>query len=408
MERSLPNTKNQRTYLLKSVAWALLIVGCSAFHALAQTDERLQELGASFTDRPAYFRGSISSPIAQSKSYVIKSDYILPNEFNDHVYRPCLKGMPGAFISVGSFRSFTRATYGDFSDLITMDYNVGVTSFNRIAAALLSMSSDSNEFMRLFMLGEKSAGKVGSPKVNACEQAKQLSREFRTNRPSVIANWRLLLGDGYPLETEILKELNYQHLVFRNEGMGALICESYHSRREKFAQTAIGNQELFLKLKMLAENGRITSVNSDVTDPKSFRDLAKQLNARHIKVSAFDISNVPDYLSLDELITLIDNLQMLPWEKNGKVLFTSAFGHLENIPGDHFAYFFIDAKDLDLVRKIKKTGDEPKDISYLTRKSVGSINLAQQSCTGEPTREEGRVDSDSTPEATPKSEEPAS
>jgi hypothetical protein len=208
---------------------------------------------------------------------------------------------------------------------------------------------------------------------------------------NTIANWQLLFGEGYRVETGVLRELKAQVVILRHSGydddMGSMICQSYGSHREKFDQTFIGSDELFAKIKGLAQNGRITSINGDVTDPQVFRSLASELDKKQVKVSAFDISNIPDYLSREKLIALIDNLQMLPWDEDGKVLFTSAFAHLNNVPGDSFGYLFVNAKDLDLVREAKVSGKQPEGTSglgttYLTSQSVKSVNLAHQTCTG--------------------------
>ena len=205
--------------------------------------------------------------------------YIMPNERQYFLFQPFVKELDGVAVSVGTFRSLSVASQGNFSHLVMMDMDWRIVQFNKVQIGALKQAENFAEFKKLMAI----------PKF--MEDVMPTSKD---------------LGE-YELRWKYVTEL--ERLAQYDEGA-----------------TFISSPEKYQKLRKMALAGQISSVVGNVAS-NDMSLLSDELSKHSLKVSVIDISNVPTYLAHSrKMEVLMDSLKKLPLDEKARVNFTVGTG----------------------------------------------------------------------------------
>ncbi|MDX6769365.1 MAG: hypothetical protein SF051_07520 [Elusimicrobiota bacterium] len=203
--------------------------------------------------------GSLTAPpAADSGSY---DRYVVPNERHPEHAVPVLSRAPaGVYASVGTERGFIGAALTPGADaLLLVDRDPAVATYNRVNAALLRLASDRAEYARLRVAEHAEVATLARERAIPLRERLVLEDE---------AAWKAWRDDqnGHPL--------------LAAERTGEFSGSSY-----------LHDDALFARLKALADAGRVTVLQADLSRGEGRARLADALRLIGRPLSVLDLSN---------------------------------------------------------------------------------------------------------------------
>jgi hypothetical protein len=244
--------KEGRVHRLALIAWCVLALCASA---PVETQTKQGDSAATTGRKPSY------------------GTYVPPNEQHPAVALPIWKqSNHGAYVSVGTERSFMGATVTRAEALVVIDYDAAIVEFAAINRALLAASHDREDYITLRLTApaevwsERAAG-VGQ------EDAKTLRDK------NSFAFWKDKVRENTTAWSAAFEHFNKQ----ASTPGGA------------FAQTNyMFDDPLYEHLHELAKNGRIWARTVDLRDEKAVERLCEDMRAKGWRLGVVDTSNVQD------------------------------------------------------------------------------------------------------------------
>lgn len=200
--------------------------------------------------------------------------FLFPNELNLDSKPQIWQGVDssGAYVSVGSERSFVGAALAHSVALVGVDMDPNITGFNRINAALLALSTSPEDYLSLRLSADYS-------KIN--ERQKNSPLGFQISKADW-AWWQNVHADK-----------QWYHL-FHSESPADLI--------KRFRQVAYWNNlDRWSHLHELAKNKKMGFFTLNLTDQQGLRALTAEIFSLGLGVSAVDTSNVLEYIGAEEM-----------------------------------------------------------------------------------------------------------
>jgi hypothetical protein len=196
--------------------------------------------------------------------------FIHPNEFNPQNFLKALENRGGVYLGVGTFRTLSAIGMGSFDHAVLLDYDHGTVLFNKANLSLLCRYANREEYIsKLFHtpIDRATLAKIDRSEENAVAVL---------GNPIVSADE---LSSGRP-----------RH-IFSRSALAALRRD--FSTPEQWGATIFGSDWIYSKVREMATEGRITARCGDfVNGKRALRSLASALNARGLKISAIDLSNL--------------------------------------------------------------------------------------------------------------------
>ncbi len=226
---------------------------------------------------------------ADSSLQVVHGDrlsegFLFPNEFHLdsklHIWESTTN--PGAYISVGTERSFLGASLSKSDTLITIDRNPLVTKFNHMNTLLLASSTSPDDYLYL---------RLKAPLQEVQRRLKQL-KLASTTTPEDWTWWRNLHNAD-----------NWQELFFDNNPPESI---------KRFRNLAYWNDNSkWLHLKDMALNGRMGFFTVNFQDLENLRKLTTSIKELGITVSIIDTSNVLEYIGVESMAQALETFKDL-------------------------------------------------------------------------------------------------
>jgi hypothetical protein len=215
--------------------------------------------------------------------------FIIPNEKKSGLFWPTNHSRKGVLIAVGTFRALVAASQGQFSHAILLDADPSVVEFNRFQIDVLRVSLSAGDFL----------ARVSGFLDHTVDFNLALQEDWEA-----IRRVRSLLYGGSS----------------QNESYAR---EAFDLSLEKNSFNFLSHPELFFRLKQMASQGRIVSVNADLGGDITLPHISRQMRAKGLEIGVIDVSNAFEYfLSQPKAIRYIKNLRGLPFAQNAVVNFT--------------------------------------------------------------------------------------
>jgi len=203
--------------------------------------------------------------------------YIVPNEFENHLYSKYLTSQTGVYLGVGTFRGLNTAIHTDFSHVILFDIDSEITKFNRMHLEIIKNSKTKEEYMSSICRYDYS-----TLSETARKSIEDLCNHLRPDNPR-------------------LRDLTYRDFFFYSD-------------------------EAFAKIREMALTNRITCATGSLTGRKALKKVADDLRSKGLAISAIDISNAHWYFfSFQERQNFFQNLKSLPHHAKAQLLFTDRY-----------------------------------------------------------------------------------
>lgn len=279
-----------------------------------------------------------------------REGYLNPNEARADMWIPAMLGEKGAYIGAGTFRALNASTYSDYGKMILIDLDKRVVDFNRLQLALLKHCKTRAEYLSYMH------GAVIPPE--ALKDEKVWRSYFEFTQDSGTKKWSAQ-SKFQPMPKDYWKALPPEDAklfedYFFNRGTHSLIGQYpitgldgvsrsipglwglteamedltyYPERAPKYnwwkTNTFVDSNKMYMTLRQKALDDKFLVMQGSVAGEQTMADIAAALKAHRMPLSAFDVSNIPDYLHSPEAVkTFIKNLKALSFTPGGQVLFT--------------------------------------------------------------------------------------
>jgi len=199
--------------------------------------------------------------------------YVPPNEQHPAMALPIWKqSNHGAYVSVGTERSFMGAAVTRAAALVVIDYDSAIVQFAAINRALLAASVNRDDYVTL---------RLTAPRETWVGRASQVATE----------------------DAETLRDKTawtfWNDNVRQNTNAWSAAFQHFNQQADKpdgpFAQTNyMFDDQLYQHLHDLARNGHIWTRTLDLRDEKAVRKLCQDMLASGMILGVIDTSNVPD------------------------------------------------------------------------------------------------------------------
>ncbi len=199
--------------------------------------------------------------------------YVPPNEQHPAVAMPIwAKSNHGAYVSVGTERSFIGAAVTRAAALVVIDYDSAVVQFTTINRALLAASANRDDYITLRLAATQDIWASRASQV-AFDDAKTLRDKD---------SWKF-----------------WNDNVRQNTNAWSAAFQHFNQQSGKpdgpFAQTNyMFDDQFYQHLHELAKNGHIWTRTADLRDETSVRKLCRDMRASGMTLGVVDTSNVAD------------------------------------------------------------------------------------------------------------------
>ena len=199
--------------------------------------------------------------------------YVPPNEQHPAVALPIWKqSNHGAYVSVGTERSFMGAAVTQAEALVVIDYDAAIVEFAAINRALLAVSHGREDYITLRL--------TASPEVWAKRAAEVGLEDAKTLRDkNAFAFWRAKVRENTTAWSAAFEHFNKQ----ASKPDGAFVQTNY-----------MFDDQLYEHLHQLAQKGRIWMRTVDLRDEQAVRRLCEDIRAKGWRLGVVDTSNVQD------------------------------------------------------------------------------------------------------------------
>lgn len=219
-----------------------------------------------YADEPIFSRDYFIEPNA-SNHY-----YLSPNEHNYHSARAILSQAPkGAYVSVGTERGLLNAGMVDnVTHIFLIDAAPNVVWFNRYNIALLKLSRDREDYIQLRSKSPLSELRSRAEESDALDEEEKLALKEEAQ----FMEWRstMMRRDHQLLNRQIRTGLFHSYLPFGNKNY-------------------INDDEIFSKLKELADQNKIEAHNINFKTEDNIVRFINGLRQHKISLSVLDVSN---------------------------------------------------------------------------------------------------------------------
>lgn len=213
----------------------------------------------------------VNNPVTESPP--TPGIYIPPNEQHPAVGLPIYrKSNHGAYISVGTERSFIGAALTKATALFVVDYDPLTIRFANINRALLAASTDRADYVNLRLTASQDVWR---------QRAKQQTAEDKetlSNRDSWIF-WD--------------KKVRRNQTAWDN-AFGHFHTEPKNLRDPFFATNYLFDDRLYIHLSQLAKGSRIWARQLDLRYEDEVRSFFEELKSKGLTVGVIDTSDVPN------------------------------------------------------------------------------------------------------------------
>jgi hypothetical protein len=277
--------------------------------------------------------------------------YVVPNELESRLFIPFLKGREGALISVGTFRTLNDAAFGAFTRVIMLDYDEGVTEFNRANLELIASSKDRIQYLERLYLRKAPAELLQSARAGQIDGEEFLRRLWRVPRlsESVLSVPQKTMARLIPIPVKRRGPTEWLRTTLEHS------IRHFAESPFRWTNSYFGNDEAFQRLKRMVAYDQITPVTGNVAGRKTIRALSKALRAEGITVSALDFSNALEYLAggiwPEKIAAVVRNIEALPMAEGAVILSTFGVAMAGEwklgllAPSDNWLYFAVPAED---------------------------------------------------------------
>lgn len=288
--------------------------------------------------------------LPQQKTGVAKLTYVPPNEYWAHYFLPSACDSNGVLLAVGSFRGLTDVADGGCPMLIQFDYDFGIKTFNLINLQLISLAKDRFQYFAMLLSGLKEHPAIDLARKGEISLIEMVNQMGIQSSPAnfYIDRWKefgvVYEGDEAVALLKDSKQkldgtLRWSLFAFRSmEAVGSL------------KHTFLGNDRGFSHVQQMARTGRIKVVQGDLLNGKVLGALGQQVSENGMVVSAFDISNVSEWIlkpgeglaptAVGRYDSLIEKIELLPTTESFKLLFTTGSSLLRSPAYEKERQFF--------------------------------------------------------------------
>jgi len=185
------------------------------------------------------------------------SSYVEPNELHPEHARPIFeKAQPGAYVSVGTERSFVGAAAAGATHLVLVDRDPAVASYNRANAELLRLAADREQYLALRRTSLDGVLRVARLRGWSDERVRRLHDDLKVFHPA-----------------------QRDHILHDTSGL-AFAGVNY-----------LRDDTLFSRLKSIADAGRIAVLNMRLDDEPLAAAMTEALADAGARLGVLDVSN---------------------------------------------------------------------------------------------------------------------
>ncbi|MBL7716479.1 MAG: hypothetical protein JNL01_13525 [Bdellovibrionales bacterium] len=258
--------------------------------------------------------------LTPTRELVQLDEYLVANErFPEDALKAYQAAPEGVYISVGTERGFIGAANGGrVSHLLLVDINPNVTIYNRVNISLLKMASDREDYLRL--------RQERDPEV-WLQRARQvgLSEDETARLGSFHQRW---------------KSLSYQNSSTESHEPGIEVANPVKNRGFN-GVNYLFEDALFMRLKKMADEGKIVAAQGDWGDDSRMEEIVVALKDAGVKISVVDISNAwwGRYIPEQRLARTLKTLDYMAQAKS-LVIATEGYPMLNHFLGDRLMWTY--------------------------------------------------------------------
>ena len=209
-----------------------------------------------------------------------KTKFIAPNERRPYEMKPLIESAPeGLYIGLGSERTWFALGHGEkWRGAILIDQNPNVAIYNQINLALLRVSENFTDYLRL---RTSSDHRLWLEKITPSSNMKALDRSALSD-PRAFGFWRHCL-----LHEPILSSLDVVPISLQ--------------------LTYLTDPEVFARLKNFVDQQPIEILTGDISRPSTLEKMAGSKTQMNAPVSVMDISNAWDrpYVAPEDVARIV-------------------------------------------------------------------------------------------------------
>jgi hypothetical protein len=262
-----------------------------------------------------------------------QSDNLVSNETGFQGVIPELTsrlGEGGVYLGVGPEQNFTYIAALKPRIVFILDIRRGNRDLHLMYKALFELAADRAEFVSLLFSRPKPAF------LTKDASAREIFAAFGAVAPSeedyqrnLARIWEVLVKKhGIPLSSEELEGIKFVYANFHEFGPGITYSSNRNGRNgtgvtyaslmgrtntDGIERSYLANEENFNVLKRLEAANLLVPVVGNFSGPKALRAVGTWLRDRNVKVSAYYLSNVEEYLSRDgSWLNFCGNASTLP------------------------------------------------------------------------------------------------
>lgn len=219
----------------------------------------------------------ISWPQIPTKEVPGYVDFIAPNEKTPIAQLPILNLAPEGFLmSVGSERGFISASLSpQITGVLFVDRTLGITLFNQINIALLSVSAEREVYLKLRF-------------ARSFEIWQQVATTLKRDHPALKILSDHNIHIWWKTNVAFNSNFDYFHRTTNSEKYLINLNKTGEVPFEK--ANYLFDDDLFIKLHFLASEGKMQAINLDL-ERNDLKELVVQLKKSKTKLSVVDISN---------------------------------------------------------------------------------------------------------------------